>query len=159
MSISKITSDYTERTKDISILQYPDASIIDTQTVLPQFGKHARFCSGVQKLAQRYTIILLTNITSQPEFPTFGTSLLFTLKSGISPVDRITAGQIFNLASYKAVEALRAYQSGKSSLHADEKIVNASLVNVGLYGGYAAFDVKINTEAGTSVPFLVPLPK
>jgi hypothetical protein len=159
MSVSNITSDYTGRAKDISILQYPDASLVDAQTVLPRFGKHARFCAGVQKLVQRYTIILLTNVTSQPEFPAFGTSLLFTLKSGISPVDKITAGQIFNFASYQAVEVLRAYQSGKQDLPSDEKIVNASLVSVGLYGGYAAFDVKINTEAGESVPFLVPLPK
>lgn len=159
MSISSITSDYIGRKKDISILQYPDATITDAQTVLPQFGKNARFCAGAQKLTQRYTIILLTNVTSQPEFPEFGTSLLYTLGSGISPVDRIAAAKIFNFASYAAVEILRAYQSGRADLLSDEKIVNASLVNVGLYAGVAAFDVKINTESGESVPFLVPLPK
>jgi len=159
MSISRITSDYTGRTKDISILQYPDASIVDTQTVLPQFGKNVRFCSGVQKLVQRYTIILLTNINSQPEFPDFGTSLLFTLSAGISPVDKIMAAQIFNFASYTAVQTLRNYQSGRPNIFIDEKIVTATLQNVGLYGGFAAFDVQITTEAGVSVPFLVPLPK
>jgi hypothetical protein len=159
MAISSISSNYVNRSKDISILQYPDASLTDAQAVFPQFGANARFCTGVQKLVQKYAITLLTNITSQPNFPDFGTNFLYTLQAGISPVDRMRATQIFVLASFKAVTALRKYQVDNPSIPDDEKIVRAELVSLDLYGGYVGFSVNIVTAAGENVPFVIPLPK
>jgi hypothetical protein len=159
MAIASISTNYTNRTKDISILQYPDASTVDAQIVLPQFGGNARFCTGVQKLIQKYAIILLTNIKSQPAFPTFGTNFLYTLQAGISPVDRVRASQIFVLASFQAVTALRRYQVANPSIPDDEKIVRAELVGLDLYGGYVGFSVNIITVAGDNISFVVPLPK
>jgi hypothetical protein len=159
MPISSISSDYVNRSKDISILQYPDASIADAQIVFPEFGTSARFCTGVQKLVQKYVIILLTNITSQPNFPDFGTNFLYTLKAGISPVDRVRASQIFVLASFAAVTALRKYQVANPAIPAEEKIVRADLTSLDLYGGYVGFSVNITTAAGENVPFIVPLPR
>jgi phage baseplate assembly protein W len=118
-----------------------------------------RYCSGVQKLLQAYAIILLTNISSQPDYPDFGTSLMYTLKSGISPVDTLAASHIFNLASYAAVRTLRAYQSTAEGLTPDEKIVRANLTDISLYASAVNFKVTIVTEAGDAVPFLIPLPK
>jgi hypothetical protein len=159
MAISSISSNYSGRTKDISILQYPDASLPDAQIVLPQFGQNARFCSGVQKLLQKYVVILLTNLKSQPSFPDFGTELLYTLQGGISPVDRVRASQIFILASFAAVTELKRYQINNPTIPDDEKIVRAELLNLDLYGGYVGFSVKIVTVAGEDIPFIVPLPK
>lgn len=159
MPISGISSDYTGRTKDISIFQAPDATVIGTQDIAPSFGKRAKFCSGVQKLIQRYGIILLSNIDSQVNYPEFGTSFMATITAGISPVDKLAATQIFSSASYDTVIALRNYQAIHPELPPDECISRAELDNISLYASYAAFDVKIYTEAGTSVKFLVPLPK
>lgn len=159
MAVASTTTDYTGRLKDISILQYPDATGTEAQTVLPSFGKHTRFCAGVQKLVQKYAVILLTNVGSQLAYPEFGTSFLYTMQAGISPVDRIRAAQIFSLASYKAVSTLRAYQEKTPGIPSDESIVRATLQNISLYGGYAAFDVVIHTEAGDTIDFVVPLPK
>ena len=153
------TTDYTGRKKDISIFQYPDAAVVGAQDVAVGFGKYGRFCAGVQKTAQRYAIILLTNVTSQPAYPTFGTSFMYTLQGGISPVDQIYARQIFTLANYKAVMAIKEYQATRTDIPTDEQLTNATLNNLSLYGGYVAFDVKIDTEAGGSIDFLVPLPK
>jgi phage baseplate assembly protein W len=159
MSVSTISSDYTGRKKDISLFQYPDASLNTTQDVAVAFGRTSRYCSGVQKLLQAYAVILLTNISSQPDYPDFGTSLMYTLKSGISPVDTIAASQIFNLASYSAVSALRAYQATVDGQPADERISRATLSDISLNGSMVNFKVTIVTEAGDAVPFLIPLPK
>jgi hypothetical protein len=158
MAITGTTTDYTGRKKDISVLQYPDGAISGPQPVVPAFGKVTRFCTGIQKLAQKYAVILMTNVSSQENYPEFGTSLLYTLKRGISPTDRLAASQIFRLASYIAVQAIKSYQIDRSDIPSDERIVNAELTDLVLYGGYAAFDVTITTEAG-SLKYIVPLPK
>jgi hypothetical protein len=159
MAIASTTSDYTGRKKDISVLQYPNAILIGPQSVQLEFGKHPRFCSGVQKLVQKYAVILLTNLNSQPNYTDFGTSLLYTLKAGISPVDTLRASQLFRLASYITVNTLKAYQTEHDDIPLDERITNATLTDVSLYGGSAAFSVTIATEAGSSLNYLIPLPK
>jgi phage baseplate assembly protein W len=152
-------TDYTGRKKDISILQYPDAAATGPQPVTPAFGKQARFCAGVQKLVQKYLIVLMTNLSSQVYYPEFGTNLLYTLQAGISPTDRLRAGQLFRLASFETVLTLKSYQVDHPEIPDDERIVAANLVDIVLYGGMASFSVSIVTEAGNSLDFLVPLPK
>lgn len=157
MAIAKVTTDYSGRKKDISIFQYPDALKREAQDISPKFGKFSRFCAGPQKLVQRYAIMLLTNISSQPDYPDFGTKFLYTLKAGISPTDKLLARQIFQLASYNVVNTFKAYQA-KNTVPLDESIKNATLTNIQLYGGFVSFDVTITTEAGDSINFIVPLP-
>lgn len=159
MGIAKTTTDYTGRKKDINLFELPDAANPDRQAVLPKFGKNARFCAGVQKLIQKYAIILLTNVNSQVNYPDFGTDLLYTLQGGISPVDQLRAAQIFNLASYDAVNTLKNYQIEHAEIPLDERISSATLSSITLYGGMASFDVSLTTEAGSSIDFVVPLPK
>jgi hypothetical protein len=159
MGIANITTDYTGRRKDINLFELPDAAKIDAQTVLPKFGKNARFCAGVQKLIQKYAIILLTNTSSQVNYPDFGTDFMYTLKAGISPVDQLRAAQVFNLASYDAVNTLKSYQIDHPEIPLDERIASATLSSITLYGGLASFDVSITTEAGSTIDFVVPLPK
>lgn len=159
MAVKSISSDYTDRKKDISLFQYPDASITGSQTMFVGFGNITRTCTGIQKLAQKYAIILTTNVGSQANFTTFGTPFLYTLQAGISPIDKLAAAQIFNLASYDAVRTLKTYQTRNSGLPADEKIASAKLLNITLQGSTVSFDVLITTEAGSSVDFVIPLPK
>jgi len=159
MAVATISSNYTGRRKDISILQYPDASTASTQTMFPVFGKTTRMCAGVQKLVQKYAIILLTNINSQETFPLFGTDFLYPLRAGISPVDNLQATQLFNLASYAAVNTLKRYQIDNPDIPADETITTAELTNISVYGGSASFEVTIKTEAGDTIDFVVPIPK
>jgi phage baseplate assembly protein W len=160
MAVSKtISSNYVGRKKDISILQYPDASKPDAQLVALGFSKSGRFCAGVQKLVQRYTIILLTNIASQPLYPSFGTDLLYRLRQGLPPADRLLASQIFNTASFSAVRVLSEYQNRHTETPLDECIARATLTNISLASGSVRFEVTITTRAGDIVEFIVPLPK
>jgi hypothetical protein len=159
MPIIKETSDYTGRKKDISILQYPNVTAIDGAEVLPRFGNPSRFCAGVQKLIQRYMILMLTNVNSQDYYPEFATDFLWPLQAGIGPTDNITARQIFTLADYAAVNIIKNYQIDNPDLPLDEQLDFTTLRNISLYGSFVSFDVKLTTLAGEAVDFLVPLPK
>lgn len=159
MAINGVTSNYTSRLKDISIFQNPDGSAVGAQNVLPSFGGVGRFCSGIQKLVQRYAVVLLSNAGSQPDYPDFGTKFISTLQAGISPTDQIYASQVFYLANYKTLTTLISYQTDHPEMPADERIVSATLERIALRGGYVSFDVKITSEAGDEVTFLIPLPK
>lgn len=173
MAIASIGSDYTGRLKDISILQYPDPtfspddvtstsfaqSIYARQTVTPRFGKMTRYCSGVQKLVQRYTILLLTGLGSQSFFPEFGTDFMPSVQAGLSPTSRLLATQYFMLANYSVIVTLKAYQIDNPDIPDDERLASAELTDISLQGDYASFKVAITTEAGDDINFLVPLPK
>lgn len=174
MAVASITSDYTGRRKDISILQYPDPTFSPEsvtslsmsqalkarQTVLPKFGNQTRYCAGVQKLIQKYAIILLTGLGSQPFYAAFGTDFMPNLQAGVSPTGKLLVTQYFMLASYAAVNVLKAYQINNAAIvPLDERIANAELLDVVLQGDYVAFKVAISTEAGDAVDFIVPLPK
>ena len=157
--IASTSTNYTGRKKDISVLRSPDATIAGAQNVTIAFGKHGQFCAGLQKIIQKYAIILLTNIGSQPNYPSFGTNFLARIQGGISPVDNLRAAQIFNLASYSAVNTLKAYQATRDDIPDDERIVSATLTSIVLYNSSASFDVSISTEAGSIMNFLIPLPR
>jgi len=159
MAISSTSTDYTDRKRDLSILHTPDPSTNDAIQVSVSFGRPSTFCAGLQKLIQRYVIILLTNLESQPGFPAFGTDLLTNLQSGLSPVDKLRASQLFNLASYAALDVIRKEQIQNPTTPKDERILSTSLEGIALSGGRASFRVKIETESETSAVFLVPLPK
>lgn len=157
--IASTSTNYTGRKKDISVMHSPDATIAGPQNITVSFGKNGQYCAGLQKIIQKYAIILLTDTDSQLNYPTFGTDFLKKLQGGFSPVDKLKASQIFNLASYSAVNSLKTYQASRDDIPDDERIVSATLRNISLYNGSAAFDVDIATEAGSSMNFLIPLPK
>jgi hypothetical protein len=160
MPVNSIISDYTGRKKDLSILQNPDASLVGAQTVTPSFGAPSRFCAGIQKLIQRYAIILLTNLESQQNYPEFGTRFIATLSTN-SSIDRILARQIFTLANAIAVKTLQNYQIKNKNIPNDERIDSATLRNIVVVPslGSVSFDIAITSEAGQTVDFLLPLPK
>lgn len=152
-------TDYKDRQRDISILDYPNVSTIDGQDVGVRFGKVSRFCAGTQKLVQRYTLLMLTNIGSQTFYPDFGTDFLWPLQAGISPTSRLEAFQIFYLADSAAVTIIKNYQIDNPDMPDDEQLSFTELEDLVLYGGYAAFNVRLTTLAGNLSNFLIPLPK
>jgi hypothetical protein len=155
----KELTDYSGRRRDISILDYPDLSSMDGKEVFPRFGKTSRFCAGTQKLIQRYTVLMLTNVNSQEFYPTFGTDFLWPLQAGISPTSRLQAAQIFFLADYDTVTVIKNYQVDNPDLPEDEQLDYTELVDFVLYNGSVAFSVKLTTLAGNLSNFLIPLPK
>jgi hypothetical protein len=173
MAILGVSTDYTGRKKDISLLQYPDPTLTPAsvtsisfsqaltakQTVFPKFGKTTRFCAGTQKLIQKYAIMLLTALGSQPHYPEFGSSFIPDINAGIPSTSRLLAEQYFSFASYKVVGDLKTYQIDHPEIPEDERILSAELLALSTYADYVAFNVAITTEAEDSIVFLVPLPK
>jgi hypothetical protein len=159
MAISSKTYDYTGRKKDISILLSANPSVVGKQQVTVGIGKKGKFCAGIQKVIQKYAVILLTNLKSQENFPDFGTSFLYSLNSGINPIDKIAVTQLFNLASYKTVNTLLDYQIVTRGIPDDEKIDKAYLRDIVLSYNTVSFDVQIEVASGDSTSFLIPLPE
>jgi hypothetical protein len=157
--IVSTSTNYTGRKRDISVIRSPDATVAGPQNVALSFGRNGQYCAGLQKIIQKYAIILLTNIGSQFSYPAFGTNFLTILQGGFSPIDVLRASQVFNLASYDAVRLLKTYQVSRDDIPDDERIASATLVDIALYNGSASFDVAIATEAGSSMSFLIPLPR
>jgi hypothetical protein len=159
MPISSKVTNYSGRKVDVSILHIPQPAAIGAHPVSLVFGKTTQLCAGVQKLAQRYAIILLSNLGSQVEYPRFGTSFLLTLQQGLSPVDAMRARQIFSLANYTASNIIKNYQITATDLPQDEQLSSSSLIDIVMYAGSISFSVQITTLAGDIIDFLIPLPE
>ena len=156
MPISGISTDYSTRTKDIHIFQGVNATKLSSIT--PSFGRISNYCSGIQKLIQRYTITLLNELGSQPGFPTFGTNLVNTLLRSSSFINKADVGHIFNEANIKVIREFRVYQRGLTDVPLDEQIDTATLADVVIQNGTIGLTIKIYPLTGEPVVFIMPLP-
>lgn len=155
MPIDSITTDYTGRTIDIHIFQGVNPK--GEATVNPSFGKISNYCTGIQKLIQRYTISLLSTIGSQVNFPNFGTNLLNTLNNGNYQLNIADLGHIFNFASAKVINELKQYQR-TNTVPDDEALDTAILNSVSYSNNTVYFTVQIYPVQQPSVNFILPLP-
>jgi len=156
MPISGISTDYSTRTKDIHIFQ--GVNVQKRTDIAPSFGRISNYCSGVQKLVQRYGVILLTELGSQIDFVEFGTELITTLLRSSSAIGRGDVNLIFAKANVRVLDILRNYQRNTPGLPLDEQIDTAVLNDVVVTGDSIALDIQIFTLSGGEVVFLLPLP-
>lgn len=154
-----VTTDYTGRTRDVHILHGASPSSPDAQRVSPEFGKISSFCTGVQKLVQRYTIAFLTNLGSQPTFPSFGTNFIKNISSTNQRVNLQDVYHLYVFANSKVLSEFRAYQRQGKDLPLDEQLNYTTLRNVTSVGGAVFLDIKLITLAGDQFVFVLPLPK
>jgi hypothetical protein len=155
MPIDVTSTDYSGRTKDIHIFQGVDP--YGAATVAPSFGKISNYCTGIQKLIQRYTISLLTNIGSQANYPTFGTDLLTKLTTSSFRFNKADLGHIFNFANSKVINEFRAYQRANPGPE-DEQLATAVLQDISFSNGSLFFTVQLYPVQQPSVNFILPLP-
>lgn len=159
MAINNITTDYTGRTKDINVFYKPDPT--KTGVIQPMslvFGNISSFVAGPQKLIQRYALALLTELGSQALDTGFGTDMLTRLHNSAG-LGKIDVTYIFAVANSKVVQEFRTYQNANPSTFLDEQLDTASLTNLDLNGDSVRFYITLNTMAGTSVDYLLPIPK
>lgn len=156
MAIRNVTNSYAGRTVDLSIAGRLEPQTIGVQPVSLSFGRISTKCAGVQKLLQRYTIMLLTSKGSQKNNPNFGTDLIPTLLGG----NLIDVGHLvhtFNLASWSVVKTLREYQASHPEIPADEQINTALMTDYDVQGSTVLFNVKVQTQAGDVIDFILPV--
>ena len=155
--ISSTTTNYSNRTVDIHILKGTDVTLPNAQPVNVCFGKPSSFCTGVQKLVQRYAISLLTVLGSQIDFNGFGTTLLVdTNMSGLQTISDLT--HLFNFANLKVTTDFRQYQATLANGPLDEQLNAATLTDISVSGDSVSMSVTITTMAGSDIPFVIPLP-
>lgn len=157
MAISGTSTDYSTRLKDIHIFQGVDVN--QTTRITPSFGRISNYCSGIQKLVQRYTIMLLSTLGSQPDFPDFGSELLTNLNNTNSTVGVTRLTHIFNFANAKVLQNFWDYQrSLTTEVPADERLRTAVLDSIVTTVDAVTIRVKLYTMNAEAIEFLVPLP-
>jgi hypothetical protein len=157
MPITSFSNDYTGRQKDINLAHKIDPTSREKQKVSLSFGSVSSFCSGTQKLVQRYMISLLTALGSQSNTPEFGTDLLPTVTNN-RYVSLQDLKHTFNFANWKVINEFRTYQNANPDLPADEQLNTATLSSLNVNKGVVHFQITLLTLAGDEIEFLVPLP-
>ena len=158
MPIRNLTTDYSNRSKDINIFSPVDPTSTLARPVAPSFGKVSSYCAGVQKLIQRYAISLLTAVGSQPAYPAFGTGLpARMLSSNLTTLDDIS--HAFNFANAYVVNLFRRYQETAPATPLDEQLDTAMLISTTVDASRRLnFRVALYTRAGVTYDFLLPIP-
>jgi hypothetical protein len=145
MAIQGTSTDYTGRLRDIYISGTLNPLSTATQTVHYSFGKPSKFVAGVQKLIQRYLISLVNS------------GFVEQLQS-ISGSNVYTAKKLFGLYNAEVVDSFRNYQNSNPSTFLDEQLDTVQLTNLTSTGASVNISLQLNTKAGSSVTFLLPLP-
>lgn len=158
MPISGVSTDYTGRTKDISIFQGVMPTSNQISNITPAFGTISTYCAGVQKLIQRYTICLLTELGSQLNYAGFGTNLLTQLNNRSLSLNTMDLYPIFNTASASVITTFREYQANNPSMPLDEQLNTALLNDVLLTSSGVQFKVMLYPMATGPLTFIIPLP-
>lgn len=156
MPISGVSTDYSGRLKDMHIFQGVNPS--ETAIIRPSFGKISNYCTGVQKLVQRYAISLLTELGSQSNYPIFGSDLIATLSGATNAISLPDFYHLFNFANASVVQTFKDYQRVQSGLPDDEKLVSATLLSVNVVNNRVSLRIQIKTANNSAFPFILPLP-
>lgn len=146
---------------DLEILQtIPAVSPESVRLGISATAGGSRAVTGIQKLVQRYSAVLLTELGSVGFDSLFGTNLVPNLAQGVS---RSAAGvsNAFNFASADAVDVLKAEDSDLAygETPDDERIVSATLLDFSVDTSIGAvyLDVQLESAAGTSYTYKMPV--
>jgi len=147
--------EYSGRTYDV--LAYQDAVAAGEVLVKQQLigdDNQGQICTGIQKLAQKFLLILLTEKGTKVHFPDFGTEFITDAKRGFfqTPLD------VFASFSAAIVDIKTQLQAEETADDPDDEIyAEAEIVSVSLAGLTVAVTVELRSAAGTSVRFIPPL--
>ena len=161
MSLAK-SFNYNGRTVDIELLQSVQTPGAEQAVELALVTQLPRKVTGIQKMIQRYTMLLLSALGTVKFAPEQGTTLLSTVAGG--GLQTGSASFIFTAASSGVVLAMqdedRAYDAAtKTTTPDDERIVSASLIDftVDYARATLVLNVQITNAAGTATVFVVPV--
>lgn len=112
-------------------------------------------CTGIQKLAQRWTICFLTPRGSVPYRENEGSSFLIRLRTGRIRTE-VDVRQVFSAAAREVAAMLRADESEDDPL--DERFESAVLDSLTITPNLLQIKVLVLSLAGTSRPVILPLP-
>jgi hypothetical protein len=156
MAISNTSTNYTDRKLDLHIMQGVQAP--NHSSITPSFGLVSNYCAGVQKLIQRYTIMFLTELGSQENYPEFGSDFITKITSTSNNFNRSDLFSLFAFANLKVSDEIINYQID-NNVPLDEQLNVVELEEiVSTPNGGVSLKLKIIPRAEQPVEFLIPLP-
>lgn len=143
------TTNYAGRDVDLLIFQG-----LDTQRetrVDMAIGNEV--CAGIQKVAQTFTILFLTDKGSQPWDPTRGTNFMSNLRN-----NRIRDDNMLQAQFQFALLDIFDYLEGRTNDDTpdDEVLAGAELLSWDLQSASLSMRVRLTTLAGTSRVYVIP---
>jgi hypothetical protein len=159
MAISGISSNYVSRKLDVSILHGGNPSSEVASLVLIGFnpdGEKSKRCAGIQKLIQRYSILLLSSPGDQPDFPDFGSGLRVVLQNK-SRLDEGQLRHLFAIANSKILDEIVEEQQQDTTRQPDEQLASVEFISGKYELDSLSLRLKLITVAGDSVEFLTPI--
>lgn len=153
------STDYTGRTIDLLIFQGVKAS--GKQPIETAFGLDdgGYICTGVQKVAQTWLSLFMTDLGTVLNKPTRGSSFFQSMRTGRIRVEDDVSAEFARAAEQvRRTMDLDAVEAG--DLEADERLDEALLLDFNLNREAASLYLKIRivTAAGDSRDIILPIP-
>lgn len=148
-------TDYKNRTIDVSAYQgWEDEAKKEVEQALVTPGNPGTAIAGIEKLAQRFLIELLTEQGTLTYLPSRGTTFMTEARIGAwrTPGDVQSS---FGTASVQLTDNLKSEESVDDP--ADEKYESSKLLSVSLIGTDVTMSLQVTSAAGTSRTVLLPL--
>jgi hypothetical protein len=148
------TTSYDNRTVDLLMLQGVDTDA-SSSVVSMSLGNEGMICSGIQKVAQCVLKLLCTAIGSVKFDPNYGTGFIPAMQKGI-----IKDGTMLIAYFGYSVTQIMDYVGNNTSVPApaDETLTGVELLAWDIQPTSLYMKIKINTAAGESRVYVVPVP-
>lgn len=152
---------YSNRQIDVELLQSILEPNVDPQRVnVALVTKGTKIVTGMEKLVQRYALILLSDRGGVHFDPTFGTTLMSDMANGNiqNKGTLLTSFSMANLGVTKIMRDEDALTATYGSQPLDEQLQTATLVDATIDTATATVYLKVSltTRAGANMVFVIP---
>ena len=153
-----VSIDYTDRTVDLLIFQGVAAS--GKQPIELSFGEAGKICTGIQKVAQSWTMLFMTDRGTILNKPTRGSSFFPSVRIGRIQVDSDVRAE-FASASAQVRRTMELDAAAASpALPDDERLDSATLLGFTLdkLASRLYLKIRIRSIAGDDRTIYLPVP-
>lgn len=161
MTIPKFSSNYFGRNVDVFVLETPEPTFRGQASL--KFPTNPKICTGIQKLAQIYIITLFTAVESKLLNPTEGTAIGDLVLGTLAFIEE-EIRHILNIGNSEAQDLIIENQTdlldiGLEEIPEDEQLDSSNILDIRVIDkSKVEFDVELNSVAGESRIFIIPLP-
>jgi hypothetical protein len=151
------STDFTGRTVDLLIFQGVEET--GNQPITTSWGTAGQLCTGVQKIAQSWTALFLTDQGSVLNDPTRGSTFLQSMRFGRIQVDEDIPAE-FAIASAQVRRTMGLDTSNSSTvLEDDERLARAELLDYSIERNTSLLRLKVrlHSVAGDSRVIFLPI--
>ena len=150
------STDYTGRTVDLLIFQGVEE--FGDQQIETGWGNAGELCTGIQKVAQSWTILFLTDRGTVLNEPLRGSSFVPTVRSGAIQVDEDVPAE-FAIAAAQVSRTMTA-DALDQNLEDDETLARAELLDYSVDSIAARLYLRVRlwSAAGEARTVFLPIP-